>query len=172
MLPRSLAVLAAAAAMLGACEARIGNDAPPVEANASAAGKAEEGRLTVSAPGFDMSIDIPEGLRGDTRMDGEGIIYPGAEFGGIHVQGRPEEGGHDQGEVEIRFTSGDPLDRVVAWYRDSARAGDFTLRSARREGDAVLIEGTGREDGDPFRLRLTAEGGGTEGRLLLSDRQG
>ena len=49
-----LAFLLAGAALLPACEARIGNDAPPVEANASAAGKAEEGRLTVSAPGFNM----------------------------------------------------------------------------------------------------------------------
>ena len=166
-----LVILAAGAALLGACEARIGNDAPPVEANASAAGKAEEGRLTVSAPGFNMSIDIPEGMQDDAHMDGDNqLVYPGASFGGIHVQGRPEEHrGEHSGEVELRFTSADPLARVVAWYRDPARADHFTLQSARREGDAVLLAGTGRRDGDRFTLRLASRGGGTEGRLLLSD---
>ena len=93
-----LAALLAGAALLGACEARIGNDAPPVEANASATGKAEEGRLTVSAEGFNMSIDIPEALRDDTRMDGDNeLIYPGANFGGLHVQGGADRpgGGHE-----------------------------------------------------------------------------
>ena len=115
-----------------ACEARIGNDAPPVAENASAAGRAEEGRLTVEAPGFNMSIDIPEGIRGHADMDDEnGLIYPGSTFGGIHVQGGPERaGGESDGEVEIRFTTGDATDRVVAWYRDPARGEDFTIQSA------------------------------------------
>ncbi len=167
-----LAALLAGAALLGACEARIGNDAPPVEANASATGKAEEGRLTVSAEGFNMSIDIPEALRDDTRMDGDNeLIYPGANFGGLHVQGGADRpGGGHEGEVELRFTTGDPTDRVVAWYRDPARAADFTLQAARRDGNAVLITGSGRQAGERFTLRLTPRGGGTEGRLVLSDR--
>ena len=172
-MPQSkLALLAAGAALLTACEARIGNDAPPVEANASAAGKAEEGRFTVSAPGFNMAIDIPEGLQDQAHMDGDNdLIYPGASFGGLHVQGGPEDRhGEHRGEVELRFTSGDALDRVVAWYRDPARADHFTIQSARREGDGVLIAGTGRRDRDRFTLRLAPRGGGTEGRLLLSDR--
>ena len=155
-----LAALFAGAVLLSACEARIGNDAPPVEANASAAGKAEEGRLTVSAPGFNMSIDIPEGLRSDARMDGDNdLIYPGANFGGIHVQGTPEaSGGDHDGEVELRFTTADPAARVVAWYRDPARAGDFTVQSATRDGNAVLLSGTGRREGERFTLRLTPRG--------------
>lgn len=167
-----LVPLIAGAALLSACEARIGNDAPPVEANASAAGKAEEGRLTVSAPGFNMSIDIPAGLRDDAHMDGDSeLLYPGANFGGIHIQGGAErDQGQHEGEVELRFTTGDAPGRVVAWYRDPARASDFTVQSARREGNTVVIVGTESGENDPFTLRLSPQGGGTEGRLLLSDR--
>ena len=167
-----LAALLAGAALLTACEARVGNDAPPVEANASAAGKAEEGRLTVSAPGFNMSIDIPEGLR-DNDMDSDNdLLYPGASFGGIHIQGGEERagGGGREGEVELRFTTADAPDRVAAWYRDPARAEDFTIRSAGREGSAFVFAGTGRRDNDRFTLRVTPRpGGGSEGRLVLTD---
>jgi len=169
--PKFAAVLAAAA-LLTACEARIGNDAPPVEANASAAGKAEEGRFTVSAPGFNMSIDVPEGLRDNDMDDNNDLLYPGAQFGGIHIQGSPERsaGGGQRGSVELRFTTADAPDRVAAWYRDPARGENFTIQSAGREGNAFVFAGTGRRDNDRFALRVTPRsGGGSEGRLVLSD---
>ena len=165
------AALLAAAAFLAACEARSGNDAPPVEANASAAGRAEEGRLTVEAPGFNMSIDIPEALREDAEMDGDNrLVYPGARFSGIHVQsGREGPGGAHDGEVELRFSTGDDTGRVVAWYRDPARGEEFTVQSATREGEAQIISGTGR-DNERFVLRVAPRaGGGTDARLVLSD---
>ena len=109
--------------LLAACEARFGNDAGPVAENATAAGRAEEGRLTVEAPGFNLSIDIPDSIEAQAQVDDNGLIYPGSAFGGMHVQGRPKgSGGHSDGEVEMRFTTGDPAERVVAWYRDPARA--------------------------------------------------
>ena len=90
MIPKLLPLLGTAA-MLCACEARIGNDAPPVADNATAAGKAEEGKVTIEAPGFNMSIDIPEGVRAHSGMDSDnGLLYPGANFSGVHVVGRPE----------------------------------------------------------------------------------
>ncbi|MGZ8350651.1 MAG: hypothetical protein ACXWU2_11535 [Allosphingosinicella sp.] len=166
-----LPACAAAAALLTACEARIGNDAAPVAENATAAGRAEEGRVTIEAPGFNMSIDIPEGLRSRAEMDSDnGLIYPGSTLSGIHVLGRPERAdGSSEGEVELRFSTGNGADRVAAWYRDPARGEDFTVQSAARDGDAFVIQGTGRQDDERFSLRLTGQGTGTEGRLVLSD---
>lgn len=162
---------AAAAVALGGCEARIGNDAPTVAENASAEGRAEEGRLTVEAPGFNLSIAIPEGVRPDVDQQ-DGLIYPGSTMGGIHVQGRPDQGsGEGDGEVELRFSSGDAIDRVAAWYRDPARREDLTIEAQAPEGRGLRLSGTAGRDGSRFTLRLAPrEGGGTEGRLLLSDR--
>ena len=163
-------IAAAAAALLAACEARVGNDAG--SGDPSAAGKAEEGQLTVDTPGFEMKIDIPHGLRGEANFDEEsGLVYPGSSFSGIHVAGGSEgSDGRSQGEVELRFTSPDAPDRVAAWYRDPARASDFAVASAAREGDAIVISGTGRRDNEQFRVRLAPRaGGGTDGRLLLRD---
>ncbi|HWT13628.1 MAG TPA: hypothetical protein VN231_12795 [Allosphingosinicella sp.] len=170
-LPKLVSALAAAAA-LTACEARFGNDAAPVAENATAAGRAEEGRLTVEAPGFNMSIDIPESISSRAQMDGEnGLIYPGSTLGGLHVQGRPEgPGGQSDGEVEMRFTTADPAATVAAWYRDPARAEDLTIQAARQEGSTFVIQGTGLRDQERFTVRISPRaGGGAEARLVLSD---
>lgn len=171
-MPLPKLALLAATALLAACEARIGNDAPPVDENASAAGKAQEGQLTVSAPGFNMTIDIPQGLRSHGDMQSDGLLYPGASFGGLHVQGgRERADGDHRGEVELRFTTADAPDRVAGWYRDPARHADFTVEAAGREGNAFTFSGTGRHDHNRFSLRVGPRaGGGSEGRLLLSDR--
>ena len=170
-MPKLLAACAAVA-LLAACEARFGNDAPPVAENATAAGRAEEGRLTVEAPGFNLSIDIPDSIEANARIDEDsGLIYHGSTFGGMHVQGRPEgRSGHSDGEVEMRFTSADPAERVVAWYRDPARAQDLTIQSAGRDGNGFVISGTGRHDNERFTVRIAPRaGGGSEARLVLSD---
>ena len=102
--------------------------------------------------------------------DDRGLIYPGATMSGIHVEGG-RRGGRDDGEVELRFNSADAPDAVARWYRDPARARDFTVASATREGPAYVFAGTkARNGGGRFRLQLAPRAaGGTDARLLLSD---
>lgn len=164
-----LLFVATAALLIAACEARIGNDATE-DGNASAAGKAEEGQLSIDAPGFEMKIDIPEGIQRQAGIDdNNGIIYPNSRFSGIHVEGGASG---SEGEVELRFTSADSPDMIGRWYRDPARAGHFSVSGTAREGDSTVISGTTREDGGQFRVSLApAQGGGTDARILLSDRR-
>jgi hypothetical protein len=164
LFPAALAALA-----LTACEARFGNDAGP-GGNGSAENRAEEGQLSINAPGVEMKIDIPEGIRREARVDDDsGLIYPGATMSGIHVEGGRVEDKSD-GEVELRFNSADAPDAVARWYRDPARASDFTIASASREGPAYVFAGTKKDGDGRFRIRLAPRaGGGTDGRVLLSD---
>lgn len=165
--------LAAIAALaLTACEAKFGNDASPNAGNGSAEGKAEEGRLSISAPGFEMKINIPESIRREAGInDDSGVIYPNSRFSGIHVEGGSDDARND-GEVELRFASDDPPATVVRWYRDPARATDFTVSSAAREDEAVVIAGTTTDNDGEFRAHLSARaGGGTDGRVVLADRR-
>ena len=163
---------AAALALLGACEAKIGdgsadaNSAAP--ANVSAEGKAEEGQLSIKAPGFDLKLDIPTGVSNEAQIDSDSrIMYPGAKLAGMHVEATGKAGG-DRSAVELRFTSPDAPAQVANWYRDPARADGFTLRSTAPEGAGWAIAGTDKENGDPFTVRLApAAGGGTDGRLTL-----
>ena len=173
MTPRLLAFCAAAALALTACEARIGNQTDNASDNASAgaSGKAEEGRVSIHAPGFDLKINIPEGIRREADMEEDNdIIYPNSTFAGMHVEGGRDDSRSD-GEVELAFTSVDAPDLVARWYQDAARAPNFTVATATREGPAWVIAGTTRDNDGNFRVRLAPRaGGGTEGRVVLSDR--
>ncbi len=166
--------LLAASALVGACDVKMGNDAgnQDVAGNVSAAGKAEDGQLSVSAPGFEMKLDIPDGIRSRAGIDDEnGLIYPGARFSGIHVEGgRDGAQGASEGEVEIRFTSSDSPEAIARWYRDPSRSADFTIASAGREVEDFVIAGTTKDDNGRFTVRLSAKnGGGSDGRVVLAD---
>jgi len=172
---RLLPLAAIAALALTACEAKFGNDADAghENSNGSATGKAEDGRLSIHAPGFDMKINIPEGIRREAGIDDDsGIIYPRSRFSGMHVEGgRDGDSGNSNGEVELAFTSSDSPDVIARWYQDAARAPDFTVATANRDGAAFVLAGTTNDHDGGFRLRLSPrQGGGTEGRVVLTDR--
>ena len=154
----------AAMLVLAACQGRVGNDVQP-GGNGSAENKAEEGQVSISAPGVQMKINIPEGLRHEASIhDDGGLVYPGSTMSGMHIEGGRE------GELELRFASSAGPDTVAHWYQDPARARDFTVASAGRDGAAYVFAGTRANDHGRFRVRLAPrDGGGTDGRVLLSD---
>jgi hypothetical protein len=175
---RTIAILAFAAAGLAACSMPSGEserqEAAKHEANeqapAGAAGKAEEGRLSIRAPGVDIAINVPDAVRSRARANADSdVLPPGAEVSGLHVQG--DGGDHQAGRdsVELRFRVAQTPDQVAAWYRDPARGEHFTIREARREGNALVLTGTHHE-GSPISVRLEPREGGTDGRLVLVDR--
>jgi hypothetical protein len=170
-------LIAAAAAMmlLAGCDARVGKSEDAKASgnpDAPAEGKAEEGKLSLKAPGFDVAIRIPEGLSDRANMDEDNkLLFPGSKLSGLHIAAAMGDGTKDKSGVELRFTSSEPVEKVLAWYRDPARKDDFRLSSDGREGAATLLEGKSGGDKDPFKLRLSArEGGGTDGRLTLTER--
>ena len=170
-----LPLAAAAALALSACEAKFGNDAAPVNksGNVSAEGKAEDGRISINAPGFEMKVSIPEGMRERAGIDDhDGIIYPNSTFSGMHVQrGNDRPDGHSQGAVELAFTSADAPDIVARWYQDPARGAQFTIATANRQGADFVIAGTTKDDNSQFQVRLSPrQAGGSEARINLTDR--
>lgn len=177
MSPRPIAALCCAAAA-AACSMPSGEserrEAAKQEAaeqvKAGAEGKAEEGRLSIRAPGIDIAINVPDAMRSRARAGTDSdVLPPGAQVNGLHVQG---DGGDAtaRDSVELRFVSPEPPERVAAWYRDPARREDFSISAARREGGEIVLSGVSH-DGGPMTVRLTAgTGAGTDGRLILVDR--
>jgi hypothetical protein len=174
-----LILLCMALAPVAGCD-RGGTDNASAGGNASATaeGKAADGRVTVKAPGVDISLRIPDSVRSrmPTRSNGE-LLPPGAQIGGIHVQGHGEEGGSGgNGTVELSFRSDQAPEQLAGWYRDPARGANFTIGSDASEGTALVLGGNtrenGRDAGGRFTVRLSPrQGGGSDGRLLLSERR-
>lgn len=164
---------------LAACEARIGKGGEEAAATgggaagpapATAEGKAEAGQFSIKAPGIDLKLDIPSGVADKAEIDSDSeILYPGSSLSGMHIEAGDQAGGRDNNEVELRFVSGDAPAKIVAWYRDPARAADFSVTSARPEGDGFAIVGKQADGRDGFTVKLSPRGGGgTEGRMILS----
>jgi hypothetical protein len=175
---RSIAILAVAAAAAAGCSMPSGEserqEAAKQEANEQAPpgaeGKAEEGRLSIRAPGVDIAINVPDAMRSRARASADSeVLPPGAEVSGLHVQGDGGDRQAGRDSVELRFLVPQPPEQVAAWYRDPARRAQFTISEARRDGNALVLTGTHHE-GSPISVRLEPRGGGTDGRLVLVDR--
>jgi hypothetical protein len=167
----SLSTAAAVLVLLGACQMQ--DDENEAAANASqpisAEGKAEEGKISIQAPGFDLTFSLPKEMSQAAKVDKDSkILYPGATIAGVAVAAGKGGSDADQSEVELRFRTADPVERVVAWYRDPARAAGFRLQSVAKEGEAVVVAGIQNSDRHPFKVRLAPQpNGGTDGRLTI-----
>ena len=65
-------------------------------------------RRAVEADGFNMSIDIPDFVESEARIDDDNsLIYPGSDFAGMHVQGGRERRGQ-HGREDATHAEGDP----------------------------------------------------------------
>ncbi|HEX2763358.1 MAG TPA: hypothetical protein VHM92_05865 [Allosphingosinicella sp.] len=172
---RSILIIPALATALAGCNGHdVGEDEGNSAANVavSAEGKAEEGKIKVKAPGFDLAISLPKEMSGQAKVDRDSkILYPGATIEGVAIAAGPGGDTSGDSEVEMRFSTSDPIESVAAWYRDPARAQGFHLESARKNGADILIEGKQKRDRHGFRLRLSPRAsGGTDGRLTVRHR--
>src|SRR5687768_18603394 len=85
-----IALMLGAAALLLGCEAKIGkgDDNPASNEQASAEGKAKEGQIAFSMPGFDVKMDVP---LDKAEADNEGkLLYPGSKVTGLYIAAHPD----------------------------------------------------------------------------------
>jgi hypothetical protein len=170
MMRMRMALMLGSAFLVLGCEAKIGEGEGNAASNdsASAEGKSEEGQIALSMPGFDVKMNVPLD-KAETDDQGK-ILYPGSKVTGLYIAAHPDAASGSDGEVELRFATPDPPAKVAAWYRDSARAPDFSLTADGKEGEAYVLAGEQKEDKESFRLRLEADGAGTDGRLVVRDK--
>jgi len=162
----------ACALLLCACEAKIGRERQGNSADepVSAEGKAEEGKVSIKAPGFDLKFTLPKGMAGEARAERDSkLLYPGSVLRGMAIVAGPGDG--KGSEVEIGFSTPHSVDEVAAWYRDPARAEGFRVERATKEGNGWTVTGVQKRDKHRFKLRLGPRpGGGTDGRLTVRHR--
>jgi hypothetical protein len=176
---RTICMAAIGAGAAAACDLPPSSEAEKAEAanqmaaerqRAGAEGKAEEGRLSIKAPGIDIAIAVPDAVRERAQANVESeFLPPGSRARGIHVEGDGGNMSAGRDSVEIRFAAPQPPAEIVRWYNDPARRAKFTMSGAERaEGEQILTGTTAQ--GAPIRVHLAARGTGTDGRLVLVDR--
>jgi hypothetical protein len=167
-------VVAAAALLLGACEARVGgNEGEPIPENAAIPENAQavEGQIAFKGAGVEFKLPVPEMGNEARADDGDGLVYSGATITGLNIDATAADGKDGGAVVSMRFTSGDAPEKVAAWYRDPARAAQFSLTPETAKGTGHRLEGSTRDEGESFRLDLAAKaGGGTDASLAIRDR--
>jgi hypothetical protein len=168
----NLYTVLAGALLLCACEGKAGRDQAgnAVEEQVSAEGKAEEGKVSIKAPGFDLKFTLPKGMADEARAERDSkLLYPGSVLRGMAIVAGPGDG--KGSEVEIGFSTPKSVDEVAAWYRHPDRKEGFRLERAAKEGDGWTVTGVQRRDKHRFKLRLgPRSGGGTDGRLTVRHR--
>lgn len=166
--------LAAAALLLGACEARIGgNEGQAAAGNAAIPENAQavEGQIAFKGAGVEFKLPVPEMDKEARADDGDGLVYPGASMTGLNIDATAADGEDGGAVVSMRFASADAPEKVAAWYRDPARAAQFTLTPETAKGQGLRLEGSTKDEGETFRLDLAAKaGGGTDASLAIRDR--
>jgi hypothetical protein len=171
--PSLCMAFAAAASLLCACDSKVREaDHKATGGDVSAEGKAEEGKISLKMPGVDMTLTLPKGVADEARAERDSkLLYPGSILRGMAIAAGPGSERSGESEVEIRFSTPDPVDTVAAWYRDPARAAGFRLGRAAKEGDSWLVTGVQKRDKHDFKLRLSPRPGeGTNGRLTIRHR--
>ncbi len=96
------------------------------------------------------------------RLPPDLSIYPGGKL--------TEAAANNQGSCRMRvvtFTSADPAERVLDWYRGRVQGAGYSAEQQRREGDHILA-GANEQKGGAYYLIVTPKGAGSEVALIAN----
>lgn len=118
------------------------------------------GAVEVRLPGFEMKTDRLGGLLAESDFELDGVrLYPGSRTTGIKVDA--VDGRDKKATVRIDFSAPAAPATVRNWFvAEFAKA----KRPVTARGD--IVSGA-TEDGDPFRIELTATGTGSRGTVII-----
>ncbi len=111
----------------------------------------KDGRLAITAPGFEGSLKLPRFEFGADDFEVDGLkLYPGSTIANLNV----ESGNGKEGSVRVDFDAPAAAAQVESWFREQMRNAGFTI-----DANAGALAGkTG--DGSPFSLRIAPRGDG------------
>lgn len=139
------------------------------EEDSNASVELGNGTVSISAPGFNMSVDVPgDAMRNvEIKTDSE-ALYPGAQATGMTMSKDPVTGTN---RIDIGFSSKDTIDNVAKWYGDPKRAGNFKVTGINITNGVHTMSAVD-DTGEFFNVILKpGEDGGTAGQLKFRDRE-
>lgn len=122
------------------------------------------GGVSIDAPGFKASLDLPRIQLDADDVDISGVkLFPGSKVSGMNIDA--DDAKKDGGKVRIAFDAPADVAAVTAWFDKEMTRRRFTITS----GGSGLSGTT--DDGDRFSLELKPGAAGhTAGVLAVEDK--
>lgn len=117
----------------------------------------EDGEATLRS-GSDVPIKLPSGFS----------LFPGSKVVTNTVVSQPD----GQGTM-VMFEADAPADKVVAHYRDQAKAAGFAIELEMTTNGTTMIAGERKADGSSLSVTATnSETDGTSGQIIIGTKKG
>ena len=114
--------------------------------------KGEDGEATLRS-GADVPVSLPAGF----------TLFPGSKVITNTVVNQPD----GQGTM-VAFEADAPADKVVAHYRDAAKAAGFEIQVEMNTNGTMMVGGERKSDGSKLSITATS-GTPTTGQLVIAD---
>jgi hypothetical protein len=119
--------------------------------------KGEDGEATLRS-GADVPLSLPAGF----------TLFPGSKVITNTVVDQPDGKG-----TMVTFEAQAPADKVVAHYREAAKAAGFDIQLEMTTNGTVMIGGERKGDGSSLSVTASgAESGTTTGQLIIGSKKG
>ena len=96
------------------------------------------------------------------RLGPDFAVYPGAKL--------DEAAANNQGDCRMRvvtFTTPDPAQRVLDWYRGRAQGAGYSVEQQQRDGDQILA-GANEQKGGAYYLIVTPKQSGSDVAVIVN----
>jgi len=119
--------------------------------------KGEDGTATLRS-GAGVPVSLPDGFS----------LYPGSTVVTNTVVNQPD----GQGTM-VMFEADAPADKVVAHYRDQAKAAGFDIQLEMNTNGTMMVAGERKDDGASLSVTATAnDGDATTGQIIIGTKKG
>jgi hypothetical protein len=119
--------------------------------------KSEDGESTLRA-GANVPVSLPDGFS----------LFPGSKVVSNTVVNEPDGKG-----TLVTFEAQAPADKVVAHYRDAAKAAGFDIQLEMTTNGTTMVAGERKADGSSLSVTATtSESGGTTGQVIIGTKKG
>ena len=120
----------------------------------------ESGNISFDVPFAKGQIKVPAGFMHEGDVDIDGVkLMPGSKVTGFNLDSH-----HDISNVEMAFTAPASPDEVRAYFIDQ-----FKKKGIEASASGDTVTGTSK-DGNPFRIEIGPAASGSQGKIVVQDR--
>jgi hypothetical protein len=164
---KAMALAATLAAMLAACGSETSGEFTTEDGkNAEYTIDKDSGETTMTITGEDGDATLRAGANVPVTLPDGFSLFPGTKVISNAVVSQPD----GQGTM-IQFEADAPADKVIAHYREQAKAAGFAIELEMNTNGTQMIAGQRKDDSASLSVTATS-GDMTTGQIIIGSKQG